>query len=117
MIEAAKWGCPEGEVSEVKPDLSRLAELAGGLGVHEHQCLIYQTREEQFAAALPFLRSGLARRERCLYIADENSAADVLGALREGGIDVDGYIRSRALIVAGKQETYLKHGRFEPDRW
>ncbi|MGA3242128.1 MAG: MEDS domain-containing protein [Bryobacteraceae bacterium] len=117
MIEAATWDCPEGKVSEVKPDLSRLAELARGLGAHEHQCLIYETREEQFAAALPFLRSGLARREKCLYIADENSAADVLGALRKGGIDVDGYIRSRALIVAGKQETYLKHGRFEPDRW
>ena len=40
-------------------------------------------------AALPFLRAGLERRERCLYIADENTTAAVLNALREAGTDVD----------------------------
>ena len=104
-------------VSEAKPDLSRLGELAGGLGLHEHLCLIYETQEEQFASALPYLRSGLERRERCLYIADENSGTAVLDALRKEGTDVDRHLRSGALILAGKQETYLKHGRFDPDWW
>jgi signal transduction histidine kinase/predicted Ser/Thr protein kinase len=106
----------EYKLSDAKPDLSRLSELAGGLGLNQHQCLIYNTQEEQFAAALPFLRAGLERRERCLYIADENSAAAVLDALREAGTDVDRYVKSRALIMAGKQEMYLAHGRFDPDR-
>jgi signal transduction histidine kinase len=102
-------------VSDAKPDLSRLSELAGGLGLHEHLCLIYETQEEQFAAALPFLRAGLERGERCLYIADANSGATVLDALRKGGVEVDRHLRNGALIVAGKQETYLSHGRFDPD--
>ena len=104
-------------MSDAKRDLSRLAELASGLGLHEHLCLIYQTQEEQFAAALPFLRAGLERGERCLYIADENSAAAVLDALRKAGTEVDRYVRSGALITVGKPETYLKNESFNPDRW
>jgi signal transduction histidine kinase len=102
---------------DAKPDLSRLSELASRLGPHQHQCLIYNTREEQFAAALPYLRAGLERRERCLYVVDEIGAAPVLNALRKGGVDVDRYLSSRALIVAGKQQTHLGHGSFDPDRW
>ncbi len=102
-------------MSNPKPDLSRLAELAGGVSLHEHLCLIYETQEEQLAAALPFLRVGLERRERCVYLADENQTATVLEALRKAGTDVDRYVRSRALIMARKQETYLAHGRFDPD--
>src|SRR5258708_545534 len=102
-------------MSDAKPDLSRLSELAGGLDLHEHLCLIYDTQEEQVAAALPFLRVGLERRERCLYVTDENRAAAVLEALRKGGTDVDSYVRSGAIILADKQEIYLKHGRFDPD--
>lgn len=104
-------------MNEAQPDLSRLAELAGSLGPNQHLCLLYDTKEEQFAAALPFLRAGLERGERCLYIADENRAAAVLDALRKGGTDVERSLRSGALIIADKRETYLKHGRFDPDSW
>jgi signal transduction histidine kinase len=104
-------------MNDAKRDLSRLSELAGGLGLHEHACIIYETQEEQFAAALPYLKAGLERRQRCLYVADENGAAPVLNALRIGGIDVDRYVGSRTLIVAGKQQTHIRNGRFDPDWW
>jgi hypothetical protein len=100
---------------DAQTDFSRLAEVVGGLGLHEHLCLIYDTQEEQFAAALPYLRIGLERGEKCLYIVDENTAAAVLDALRRGGIDVDQYLRSGALAITHKQETYLKEGRFDQD--
>ena len=98
-------------------DLSRLAELAGTLGLHEHLCVIYDTQEEQFAAAVPYLRSGLERRERCLYVADENSTTALLDALRRSGTDVDRYLRSGALVLADKPEPYHDRGRFDPDWW
>jgi len=100
-----------------EPDLSRLAQLADGLNLHEHRCLIYDTQEEQFAAALPYLSASLDRREKCLYVADENTAAAVLDALQRGGTDVDRHLRTGALIISDKQQTYLGHGRFDPDRW
>jgi signal transduction histidine kinase len=100
-------------VSDAKPDLSRLGQLASGLGLHQHLCFIYETQEEQFAAALPFLRSGLERGEKCFFVADENSGAAVLNALRKAGTDVDRHLRSGALILANK--PYVKPGRFDPD--
>jgi len=96
-------------------DYSRLAEVVSRLKLHEHLCVIYDTQEEQFAAALPYLRTGLERGEKCLYIVDENTAAAVLDALGKGGTNVDRYLRSGALTIARKEETYHERGRFEPD--
>ena len=72
-------------MSNAQADFSRLAEVVGRLGFHEHLCLIYDTQEEQFAAALLYLTTGLQRGEKCLYIADENTGAAVLAALRKDG--------------------------------
>ena len=100
-------------MGDLKPDLLRLGELAAGLGLHQHLCLIYETQEEQFAAALPFLRSGLDRGEKCFCVADENSGSALLNALREAGIDVDRHVRNGALILARKPD--VKPGPFNPD--
>jgi PAS domain S-box-containing protein len=112
MSRRNNGGCYMGEAHG---DYSRLAEAVSRLGLHEHLCAIYDTQEEQFAAALPWLTSSLERGEKCLYIVDENTAAAVLDALRKGGTDVDLYLRSGALTIARKEETCLEQGRFEPD--
>jgi signal transduction histidine kinase len=106
-------GWQECKVSDAKPDLSHLGELAAGLGLHQHLCFIYETEEEQFAAALPFLRSGLERGEKCFFVADQNSGAAVVNALRKAGTDIDRHLRSGALILANKPD--VRPGRFDPD--
>lgn len=85
------------------------------LGIHDHLALIYDTQAEQFAAAIPFIRIGLERREKCIYIADDNTVTQVLKAMSNDGIDVKGALDSGALAVITKQETYLKLGYFDPD--
>lgn len=85
------------------------------LDVHDHLCLIYESREEQLAAVMPFMRIGLERGERCVYIADDNTVATVIEAMRAEGIDVDVALDSGALSVITKHETYLKEGRFDPE--
>ncbi len=102
-------------MGDTNPDLLRLGELTGGLSLHEHRCLIYDTQEQQLAAALPYLKAGLERRERCLYITQENTAATILDALRKDGADVDRCLRNGAMIITGIQETYLKQRQFDPD--
>ena len=92
----------------------RLAQLAGNLGLHEHRCLIYDTQEEQFASALPFLSVGLERDEKCILLANEKTAALVVQALREAGTDVDRQRRKGPLAVITKNDV-LKTGRFDPD--
>jgi hypothetical protein len=86
------------------------------LGVHDHLCLIYSSPDDQLAAAIPFIRFGLERNEQCVYIVDDNTAAVVLDAMRDDGIDIKANLDSGALIVTHKQETYLKDVFFNPDR-
>ncbi len=93
----------------------RLIDALQGLAVHDHLCLIYETQAEQFAAIVPFVRLGLERGERCIYIADDNTAQTVLEALQRGGTEADAAIRSGALVIAGKRDAYLKQGYFDPD--
>lgn len=71
-----------------------LASAMEKIGVHDHLCLIYETREEQFAAAIPFLRIGLERGEKCVYIVDDNTAAMVFDALSSAGVDVESAVES-----------------------
>lgn len=88
----------------------QLAKLKQG----DHTCPIYETLEEQMATAVPFIREGLARGERCLYIADERSFEQLCAALAAAGVNVE-YERGRgALELVTKRDAYLKSGVFDP---
>ncbi len=98
----------------MKPE-PQLLDALERLAPHDHLCLIYEDQQEQFAAAIPFMRIGLERGEKCIYIADDNRVSTVLDAMRPQGIDVDSAVKSGALSLATKQEAYLRQGYFDPD--
>jgi signal transduction histidine kinase len=85
------------------------------LGLHDHLCSIYESPEEHYAVAIPFIRIGLERGEKCIYIADDGMVGDVCEAMQSDGIDVDRAISSNALVLKTKEEAYLEHGSFHPD--
>jgi PAS domain S-box-containing protein len=95
---------------------SAYLEAIRRLDVHDHLCLIYETPEEQFGALVPFLRFGLERGERGLYIADQTTAEQVLDTLDAAGIDVAAATDAGALSVVTKRESYLRDGYFDPER-
>ena len=80
-----------------------------------HLCSIYEGPEEHFAVAVPFIRIGLDRGEKCIYIADDGTEAIVRDALSAGGIDVDRAVATRSLLLEKKEAAYLNHGSFDPD--
>ncbi|MDT5157979.1 MAG: hypothetical protein QOH51_2336 [Acidobacteriota bacterium] len=85
------------------------------LGPHDHFCSIYESPQEHYAVAVPFIRIGLERGEKCIYIADDGAAGDVRQAMQSEGIDVDRAISSKALVLVTKEQAYLEHGAFHPD--
>src|SRR5678816_313862 len=85
------------------------------LGPHDHFCSIYESPEEHYAVAIPFIRIGLDRGEKCIYIADDGTIGDVREAMQSEGIDVDRATAANALVLAGKEDAYLEHGSFQPD--
>jgi signal transduction histidine kinase len=64
-----------------------------------HSCLIYETPEEQLAAAVPLMELGLKRGEKCIYLCDETRTGEMVEAMRERGIDTNAAIQSGALTV------------------
>jgi PAS domain S-box-containing protein len=93
------------------PLLSALEQLTP----HHHLCMIYERSEERFAVAIPFIRFGLDRGEKCIYIADDGTEAAVREAMYAGGIDVERAIRTHSLVLKKKETTYLKRGSFDPE--
>jgi PAS domain S-box-containing protein len=85
------------------------------LGPHDHFCSIYESPQEHYAVAIPFIQIGLDRGEKCIYIADDGSVGDVRQAMQSEGIDVDRATTSKALVLATKEQAYLEHGSFHPD--
>ena len=85
------------------------------LGPHDHFCSIYESPQEHYAVAIPFIRIGLDRGEKCIYIADDGMVGDVRQAMQKEGIDVDRAFASNALELATKEQAYLEHGSFRPD--
>ena len=83
------------------------------LGPREHLCSICENQQEHFAVAIPFIRIGLDRGEKCIYIADNGRLGDVREALQAEGIDVDCATESKALTLTTNEHSYLKRGSFD----
>jgi signal transduction histidine kinase len=86
------------------------------LGPHDHQSLIYESQEDRLAVAIPFIRIGLDRGEKCIYIADDGMEAGVRNAMRAEGIDVERAVATNSLVLATKEDAFLKFGAFDPGR-
>ncbi|MCK4660921.1 MAG: PAS domain S-box protein [Phycisphaerae bacterium] len=93
-----------------------LIENLAQLTPRDHSCLICRTREEQLAVAVPFVRLGLERGEKCLCITTHSTKNAILEALPAGGIDVNAAVNSGALMLSTTREAYLERGCFAPER-
>lgn len=84
-------------------------------GNHDHYAIIYDTPEEQLDFIVPYLRLGLERGEKAVFIYDDNSAETVIAAMERHGIDVAAASRTGALAIITKAHAYLKNGDFDPN--
>ena len=80
-----------------------------------HFALVYEEQAEQFAAVVPFIREGLDRGERIVYVLDESSRENVLAALRNDGVAVDAALEKGQLSFHTAEEIYFNDGEFAPD--
>jgi PAS domain S-box-containing protein len=81
----------------------------------DHLCCIYRTGDEHKALVTPFLRQGLERGEKTLYIVDAHASREVLGYLESEGIDPAPMLEAGQLVILDADASYLKGGRFDPD--
>jgi PAS domain S-box-containing protein len=85
------------------------------LGAGDHLCCIYETEEDHRALLTPYMRQGLERGEKVLYIVDAHTAEEVLGYLEQDGVDTRPYLESGQLAMLTVDDSYMKGGTFDPD--
>jgi signal transduction histidine kinase len=82
---------------------------------HDHLALIYDNQNEQLDIIVPYLRMGLERGEKSVFIVDDTSPGAVIAAMERYGVDVEAATASGALAIITKHDAYLKNGEFDPD--
>lgn len=82
----------------------------------DHICTIYSSPEEQLVAAIEYVKAGLERGERCLYVCGEHAPEQFRAALQAEGVDVVAEEKRGALVLITKHEGHLEGGSFSPDR-
>ncbi|NYB52613.1 MAG: PAS domain S-box protein [Methanobacteriaceae archaeon] len=81
----------------------------------DHLCSLFENDDDHKALLTPYIRFGLEKNEKVLYIVDAHTSEDVLDYLGNDGFDVDPYLESGQLVILTVNESYMKGGVFDPD--
>jgi PAS domain S-box-containing protein len=81
----------------------------------DHLCCLYETEEEHRAVFTPFLRQGLERGEKVLYLVDVHDTTTILDYLRDDALKVEPYVASGQLAILTCDDAAGREGVFEPD--
>lgn len=93
-----------------------LTEELRKLKSHDHLCLIYESTEEWRTAIIPFIKIGLEKGERCIYVADTHAAHEICTYLDREGVDAKSFETTGQLLILNQKDAYTKGGCFDPDR-
>jgi len=88
-------------------------EIAG-LEPGAHICLPYVSAEDHESTVAAFVRAGLRRGERCLYIGSASAREAIARRLNDEGIPVARPLEDRALILLDLADVYGRMPSFDP---
>ena len=96
---------------EHEQELKDLADLRPG----DHLCCLYETEEEHRALVTPYIRQGLERNEKVVYIVDAHASKEILAYLEGDGFDPRACLASGQLSMLTRDDSYMRDGTFDPD--
>ena len=111
VAEEAMRSCGDKKGGAHRYSFRTLSDLQPG----EHLCCIFRTPEEHRQVLTRFLRDGLERRQKVLYVYDATPEETIKAYLRDDGIDPAPYLRSGQLVLIPASQAYLRHQVFRPE--
>ena len=96
-------------VSEEEPSLASLP-------LHSHPCSIYETADQLKQQFVPYLRSGLVLREKCVYFVNENDEQFVIDSMQDQGFDVKPFLASGQFEIIHTEHAHLAGGHFGEEK-
>jgi hypothetical protein len=92
--------------------LPSIARMQAG----DHYCGIYRTDEDQRKLVIDFIRQGVEKHEKMMYIVNIQTATQLKATLAAAEVEVDDLVERGQLVILTAKEAYLKHGEFDPDK-
>ncbi len=81
----------------------------------DHYCGIYRSDADQRRIVVDFVRLGVERKEKMIYLVHLQTAERLRTTLQEADIAVDELVASGQLVIQGAKEVYLVDGVFQPE--
>jgi hypothetical protein len=82
----------------------------------DHYCGMYRSDEDWRAIIVDFIRGGIERNEKVMYLVNVTSIDQLKATLASAEIDVETLTDKGQLVIVTAKEAYLKDGQFDPDR-
>jgi anti-anti-sigma regulatory factor len=95
---------------------SRCAELAVTVRAGEHACCHFADAEDRERLAIAFVRDGLRRGDKVVYLFDGDDAAPLLSRLERLDPGVQSAVARGQFEIRRARDAYLPDGRFDPER-
>jgi PAS domain S-box-containing protein len=86
----------------------------GDIEYGTHLCCLYGSEEDHRALLTPFLRGGLERGEKVLYIRDANATGIHLEYLLSVGVATEPFLFRGQVEFLDSREAFLRDGIFDP---
>lgn len=80
-----------------------------------HLCFSHSTFQEKLGACIPFIRTGMQRREHCIYVTEDEARASLVDALRSEGIAAS-ETPDAEVSVWTPEELHDRAGDVDPER-
>lgn len=88
--------------------------LAADFVPGQHACLLYADDAEHAGAVVSFIRQGLDREEKVVYVTDAGTPRDIRDALVRDGVDAARYETQGQLSFVGADRAMMVGGHFDP---
>lgn len=90
-----------------------ILEFVKNMKTRDHAVLIYTDLRDKQDILFTYLKAGLEKGEATAYVASQETHEEIKQAMREFGIDVEGYERDGALRVIDYRDWYIIDGMFD----
>ncbi|MGD8167260.1 MEDS domain-containing protein [Herbiconiux sp. P16] len=101
--------------ADTQPVDDTITFAGGTLDRYRHVCAFVNGRHEEDAVLDPFVRQGLDRGDRMLYLVDPAESAAPVNRLRHLGYDAGELLEQHRCEVRSWTDTYLRGGGFDQE--
>ncbi|MFW6121944.1 MAG: MEDS domain-containing protein [Petrotogales bacterium] len=92
-----------------------LRKLLSNLKPHDHLCLLYEDQDVWAETLVYYIHEGLKQNQKCIYVADENTAQEIRDVFGDKDIDISEFENIGQYAIAKERDTYTRGGHFDPD--